>query len=246
MFYLQNQFVLIWIRSESNTHQQTQKQTQKQTHVHKHRFADNEIWAALDGCSLKTTVQTLKGGLLFELKEGGENLSQGQRQLLCLGRALLKKPKILCIDEVCVCMFVSFFFFVFSLLFFLFFFLCFAWVVLMCLFMLVCLFSFSLRFSVCFLWFERRLRKFITRTKTITLLGRTLLKNRKYCLYCLCDFCYLFFIFCFSLFFLVIGCRAVCLSFFIYLFSSFFFLFSLFIFPYYFRPPLLLITNLTL
>lgn len=61
--------------------------------------SDEEILKAIDMSGARELIERLPGGLDMELGQQGVNVSGGQKQRLCIARALLKKPKILIFDD---------------------------------------------------------------------------------------------------------------------------------------------------
>ena len=60
---------------------------------------DEELKKACDEAHISHFIETLPGGFDYMLNEDGNNVSQGQRQLLTIARAIVSKPKILILDE---------------------------------------------------------------------------------------------------------------------------------------------------
>ncbi|XP_073302739.1 ABC transporter C family member 14-like [Primulina huaijiensis] len=62
-------------------------------------YSDDEIWKSLERCQLKEVVSEKPEKLDSAVVDNGENWSVGQRQLLCLGRVMLKRSRLLFMDE---------------------------------------------------------------------------------------------------------------------------------------------------
>ena len=64
-----------------------------------HEQPDSEVWRVLELVEFASWARKQEGGLESAIAEGGSNLSLGQQQLVCLARALLRRPAVFLLDE---------------------------------------------------------------------------------------------------------------------------------------------------
>merc|ERR1712151_1127687 len=62
-------------------------------------YKDDQLWEVLHLVQLESQVRSWEKGLDHEVQEKGANVSMGTAQLLCLARVILKRPKLLFMDE---------------------------------------------------------------------------------------------------------------------------------------------------